>query len=173
VNRRGLVVLVLVFAALPAAAQSRGEKYAPTDGRFAVRFPGKPREMVQTTPSALGDIKVVSATYATSDGNAYLVSYTDFPEGAARTDASETLFDGLARGLTGKDGKIVDEKKGLEVGPEKSPGREIEVEKDKKRMKFRVVLRDGRLYQAAVIGSPSFVKGKDATAFLESFELTK
>ena len=40
-------------------------------------------------------------------------------------------------------------------------------------MKFRVVLRDGRLYQVAVIGTASFVKGKDARAFLESFELVK
>ena len=172
-NRRGLVALTLLLAAAPALAQPRGEKYSPKDGRFAVRFPGKPREMMQTTASAIGDLKVVTATYATSDGNAFMVSYTDFPEGAARPDASETLFDGVAKGLAGKDGKIVDEKKGVTVGPEKSPARDIEVEKDRKRLKFRVVLRDGRLYQVAVIGTPSFVKGKDATAFVESFELTK
>ena len=40
-------------------------------------------------------------------------------------------------------------------------------------MKFRVVLRDARLYQVAVIGTASFVKAKDAKAFLDSFDLTQ
>ena len=40
-------------------------------------------------------------------------------------------------------------------------------------MRFRVVLHDDRLYQVAVIGTAKFVKSKDATAFLDSFEVTK
>jgi hypothetical protein len=172
VNRSWLVAVVLVLVAAPAGAQPRGEKYEPKDGRFSVRFPGKPKEATQTAASQIGDLKVVTATYANSDGSAFMVSYTDFPEGAAKPENSGTLFDGVREGLKGKDGKLLDEKE-VKVGTDKHPGRDIEVEKDKKRMKFRVTLRDGRLYQVAVIGTASFVKGKDATAFLESFELTK
>ena len=113
----------------------------------------------------------MTATYADSAGNAYMVSYTDFPEGAAKPEASGKLFDGVRDGLK-KDGRLIEETD-VGVGTDKHPGRDIEIEKDKKRMKFRVVLRDGRLYQVAVIGTQSFVKGRDAKAFLESFELTK
>jgi hypothetical protein len=167
-----LLTAMLVLVAAPVGAQSRGEAYAPADGRFSVRFPGKPKESTQTAKSAIGELKVVTATYAFSDGSAFMVSYTDFPDGAAKSENSGTLFDGVREGLKGKDGKLLDEQE-VKVGADKHPGRDIEIEKDKKRMKFRVALRDGRLYQVAVIGTASFVKGKDAKSFIESFELTK
>jgi hypothetical protein len=170
VNRSWLVPVIIVMLAAPSAAQRR-DKYEPSGGRFSVRFLGPPKESTQTAKSQLGDLKVVTATYADSSGNAYMVSYTDFPEGAAKSDASGKLFDGVRDGLK-KDGKFIDEND-VEIGTDKHPGRDIELEKDKKRMKFRVVLRDGRLYQVAVIGSTSFVMSRDAKAFLESFELTK
>jgi hypothetical protein len=171
VIRSWLVVSLIVLAAAPASAQ-RGEVYAPNDGRFSVRFPGKPKETTQTAKSTIGELTVATATYATSDGNVYMVSYTDFPNGAAKPETSATLFDGVREGLKGKDGKLLDEKE-IKVGANKLTGRDIDIEKDKKRMRFRVTLRDGRLYQIAVIGTASFVKGKDATAFIESFDLAK
>jgi hypothetical protein len=165
------VLLVLILAA-PVLAQGRGEKFEPKDGRFSVRFPGRPKESTQITKSAIGELSVVTATYATSDGNAFMVSYTDFPEGAAKPEVSSKLFDGVRDGLKGKGGTVIGESD-VTIGADKHPGRDIEIEKDKKRMKFRVALRDGRLYQVAVIGTASFVKGRDARTFLESFELTK
>jgi hypothetical protein len=171
VNRSWLVPVIIVLMTAPLAAQ-RGDKYEPSGGRFSVRFPGQPKESNQAAKSTIGELKVVTATYADSSGNAYMVSYTDFPEGAAKPEAGGKLFDGVRDGLVGKDGKVHDDSE-AKVGSDKHPGRDIEIEKDKKRMKFRVVLRDGRLYQVAVIGTPSFVKGRDAKAFLESFELTK
>jgi hypothetical protein len=170
VNRFGYA-LVLVVVVVSAATAQRGETYAPKDGRFSIRFPGKPKESEQTAKSAIGELRVVTGTYANSDGNAFMVSYTDFPAGAAGPENSARLFDGVREGLKGKDGEV--QEKEVKVGPDKLPGRDIEIQKDKKRMRFRVVLRDGRLYQVAVIGTASFVKGKDATAFIDSFELTK
>ncbi|HEX5034668.1 MAG TPA: hypothetical protein VFW62_09325 [bacterium] len=168
--RSGLVLSLFLLATAPASAQ-RGEAYAPKDGRFTVRFPGKPKETTQTAKSTIGELAVATATYATTDGNVYMVSYTDFPTRAAKPENSGSLFDGVRNGLKGKDGKLLDEKE-IKVGPDKLPGRDIEIEKDKKRMKFRVALHNGRLYQVAVIGTAAFVKNKDATAFLESFEIT-
>jgi len=171
VTRSWLILALLVLAAAPAVAQ-RGEKYEPNAGRFSVRFPGPPKETNQLARSQVGELTVHTATYALSDGNAFMVSYSDFPEGAAKPEDAGKLYDGIREGLKGKDGKLIDEAD-VKVGADKHPGRDIEIENDKKRMKFRVVLRDGRLYQVAVIGTPTFAKGKDAKAFLESFELTK
>jgi hypothetical protein len=171
VIRSGLALSLVVLAVAPASAQ-RGEAYAPKDGRFTVRFPGKPKESTQTAKSPIGELKVATATYATNDGNVFMASYTDFPDGAAKPENGGMLFDGVRTGLKGKDGKVLDEKE-ITIGVDKVPGRDIDIEKDKKRMKFRITLHNGRLYQVAVIGTPSFVKSKDATAFIESFELTK
>jgi hypothetical protein len=164
-------VWLLSFACPTANAQSRGEDYAPKDGRFTIRFPGKPKSTTQTARSEIGDLEVSTATYATSDGNVFLVSYTDFPEEATKSEAQKTLFDGVREGLKGKDGKVLSEKE-VKVGEDKLPGRDLEIEKGKQRIRFRAVLRDNRLYQIAVVGSASFVAGKDAGRFFESFELT-
>jgi hypothetical protein len=171
VIRSSRVLALLAVMTAPASVQAVDD-YEPTDGGFRIHFPGKPKESSQKAKSAIGELKVSTATYATSDGNVYLVSYTDFPAGTAKSDMSAAFFDGVRRGLAGKDGKLLGEKD-IQIGPDQLPGRDIDIEKDKKRMKFRVVLRDGRLYQVAAIGTASFVKSKDTTAFIDSFKLTK
>lgn len=170
-----LVALVVAIASTPSevAAQLAGEAYTSADGQFKARFPGKPKVTPQTTKSALGDLKVTVATYATADANVFLVSYTDFPVAATKPENRKTLFDGVRDGVKAK-GELVAEKD-TEFGPDKLPAREVTVDRDKgkQRIKLRAVLRENRLYQMAVIGTPDFVNGKDATAFLDSLELTK
>lgn len=172
-KRLGALLAVLTVANL-AFAQGRTQVYSPTDGGFTVRFPSKPREKSETVKSSIGDLKVVTATYATSDGNAYLVSYADFPEAAAKPENRSAMYDEVRDGLKGKDGNILSDTR-LDFGPNKVPGREIEIEnkKEKKRLKYRIVQVENRLFQVAVIGSTSFATGKDADAFFKSFEITK
>lgn len=167
------LAVALVGAVGTGVAQPAGEVYASADGQFKARFPGKPKVTPQTTKSALGDLKVTVATYATADANVFLVSYTDFPVAATKPENRKTLFDGVRDGIKAK-GELVSEKD-TEFGPDKLPAREVTVDRDKgkQRIKLRAVLRDNRLYQVAVIGTPDFVAGKDATAFLDSLELTK
>jgi hypothetical protein len=169
---RLLLAAALLFLAAPAAAQPKGEKYSPEGGRFTVRFPGKPKESPKTLDSPVGDLKVFIATYALADGSVFMVSYTDFPEATVKPENTKTLFDGVRDKLKEKDGKIIADAE-VEVGPDKLPGRDIEIEKGKQRMRFRVVLRGVRLYQVAAIGSKAFATGKDATAFIDSLEFPK
>ena len=162
-------VLLLTLTGI-TVAQKSGEPYIPRDANFSVRFPESPKETSNTAKSPLGDLKVITATYATTDGNIYMTSYTDFPTGTVKADTRATLFEGVREGLKGKDGKVLTEKE-IEVGKEKLSGRELELEKGKQRVRIRIILGGDRLYQVAVIGTPAFVK--DGTKFLESFELTK
>jgi len=168
VTRPAAVAVLLSAALLTHAA----DPYSPKDGRFSVKFPGEPKESTQKTKTPLGELKVFSATWANADGNAFLVSYTDFPAGTAGAADRGTLYDGARDALKAKDGKGLSEKD-VEVGSGKLAGRDVEIEKGKQRMRFRFVVRDDRLYQVAVVGTASFVEGKDAAAFLASFELTK
>jgi hypothetical protein len=164
-------VLVALCGHTAGAAQPAGELFSPKDGRFNVRFPAKPKETSQKTQSALGELSVFTATFATTEGNVFLVSYTDFPAGSIKPETQSALFDGVRDGLK-KDGKLVSEKE-LTLGADKLPMREIVIEKSKQTLRFRVVIRESRLYQVAVVGSDEFVKGKDASAFLDSFEVIK
>jgi len=166
------LLIVFAFAAAPLAGQPPGEAFSPKGGRFAVRFPGRPKETHHATKTAVGELTVYTATYATPAGAVYLVSHTDFPAAAGTPAERATLFDGVRDGLTGKDGKVVAEKE-IAVGPDKVPGREITIDKGKQQTRFRVAVKDARLYQVAVAGTGEFVTGADATAFLDSFAFAR
>jgi hypothetical protein len=165
--------VLVVFAGV--AIGQKGEKgdYPSGEGKYSVKFPGTPKTASKTTRSAVGELTVNVATYANSDGNVYMVSYTDFPEAATKPENHATLLDGIRDGVKGKDGKIAGEEKKLESGPDKLPGREFTVEKGKQRIRYRVIVSGSRVYQVAAIGTEAFATGKDATAFLDSFQVTK
>jgi hypothetical protein len=169
---RTAAVLALALAPAALIAQQPRERYTSENGRFTVRYPGKPKLNTKTTTTAVGEVEVATLTYATSEGNIFLVSYNDFPAEATKAERLGTLFDGVRDSLKGKDGKVMSDES-VKVGKGKWPGRDVEIEKGKLRMRFRLVVRDDRLYQVAVFGTKSFVTGKDATAFLDSFEPTK
>jgi len=169
--RTTLAALIPLIALTVASAQTKPEVFSPKGGKFTLKFPGKPKEVTQAAKTAVGDLNVYTATFATTEGNVYLVSYTDFPAGTVKPDGISAMYDGVREGLK-KDGKLISEKE-LTLGGDKLPGREILIEKGKQQLRFRVVARDNRLFQVAVVGSGDFVTGKDATAFLESFEVTK
>ena len=149
------------------------KQYTSEGGKYRIKFPGEPKTVSQTTASAIGELTVSIASYANSDGNTFMISYTDFPAEATKPENHATLFDGVRDAVTGHDGKLVGEFKKLDFGPDKLPERELVVDKGKQRVRFRAILRGDRLYQVAVIGTADFVSGKDATAFLNSLELTK
>jgi hypothetical protein len=165
---------IVAFSEGQPIQQPSIEKYISKEGNFAILFPGKPKETTQTTKSPIGDVKVYTATYATKDGNVYMVSYSDLPEEATKPENLVTLFEGVREGAKGKDGEILDSGR-FEFGPDKLPGYDLDVKKDKgdQRVKFRVIVREKRLYQLAVVGSKDFAQGKDAAAFLKSFEISK
>jgi hypothetical protein len=168
--RTAFVGVVLVAAAGAALAQPGG--YSSDEGKYRVKFPDRPKVTEPVVKTDVGELKVSVATYAGSDGNTYMVSFTDFPDAATRKENHKTLLDGIREGLIKGSGKVTGEKE-REFGPDKHPGREIVVEKGKQRIKLQVIIRDSRVYQVAVIGTPEFVGGKEATKFLESFELSK
>ena len=93
---RGVVLAAaVVFFAGTVGAQP-AETFTSTEGKYAAKFPGKPKvAAAQTTRSAIGDLQVNVATYATADANVYVVSYTDFPPAAVKAENRGTLFDGV------------------------------------------------------------------------------
>lgn len=167
-----VVGFALLAVAVPVAAQPSA--YSSDEGKFSIKFPGAPKVTEQTAKSAIGELKVTAAVYANSDGSLFMVSYTDFPEAATKPANHETLLNGIRDHVKGG-GKLVGDEKNLTFGPDKLPYREFVVDKDKpkQRIKCRVIVRGERVYQLAVIGTTDFANGKEATAFLESFELTK
>lgn len=165
---RLLLVVALLALGTASGAQPK-QVFKSAEGRFAVRFPGEPKVQTKTEKTAVGELKLFSATYATSDYHIYLVSYTDFPTGATKPENRGALFDSVREAIRTRDGKLVGAEKELEFGPDKLPAREFTVDKGKQRTRYRVVLNGTRLYQQGAIGSAEFVSGKDVAAFFDTF----
>jgi hypothetical protein len=165
------VAVGLALVAFAGFALAQKPAYVSTEGKYSAKFPDTPKVTEKTAKSAAGDLTVVVASYALSDGSTYVVSYTDYPTGVEEKDR-KSFFDGVRDGVKGKEGEVKDEK-AITFGEEKWPGREFTVTKDRQRIRSRVILRDNRMYHASVIGAASFVDGKEAKAFLESLEFTK
>src|SRR5947208_2985795 len=117
----------VVALALPARAD---EEYKPKDAGFSVKFPGKPKEMTQTTKTTVGEIKVVMATYATPAGVAYLASHNDLPFDKVPDEQRKLVIEGVVNGIKGADGKVI-ESKDVEFGTDKLPGKTYTVDKGK------------------------------------------
>jgi hypothetical protein len=169
--RTVVVGFALIMLAGVADAQPR-EPYSSAEGKYRIKFPGTPKVTDKTTNSAAGELTVNIATYATSDGNTYVVSYLDYPNAVDPKNQAK-FFDALRDEVKGTDGKLIGSEKDRTIGEEKRPAREFTVEKNRQRIRLRVVLRQNRLYQVGVIGTADFVTGKDANAFMDSLELTK
>lgn len=169
------LVVGMVSVALATSAGAQQPEYVAGEGKYKVRFPGtgQPKLRTETTKTAVGDLTVNIATFANSDGSVWMVSYTDFPAAATKTENHKSLLDGIRDGAKGRDGKLSGEEKAIEHGADKLPGREFVVEKGKQRIRMRVIVSNSRVYQAALIGTEAFATGKDGTAFLDSFTITK
>src|SRR5262245_42603229 len=170
------VGFALIVLASAAGAQPR-EPYTSDHGKYSIKFPGEPKVTEQSAKGgkdAKKEVTVYIATYALNDGSIYMVSYSDLATGVDK-DKQAKFFDAIRDGVKGTDGRVLTETELLagKVGEERWPGREYTVEKFPQRIRLRVVLRENRLYQVAVIGTAAFVNGKDAEAFLYSLELTK
>jgi hypothetical protein len=169
--RRSLFAFALLALASAAGAQPK-DAYKSAEGRFAVKFPGEPKANTpKDEKTAVGNLKLATFTYATSDNNIFILTYTDFPAGATKPENRGALFDSVREAIRTKDGKLVGAEKEFEFGPDKLPAREFTVDKGKQRTRYRVVLNGSRLYQQGAIGTAEFAGGKDATAFFDSFTL--
>jgi len=166
------VVVVGLFLGVCTGEVAAQPVYSSAEGKYSIKFPNTPKVTENTTKSAVGELTVTIATYAHSDGSTFMVSYTDFPAAATNPENHAKLFVGVRDGVS-KDGKVVGKEIVLTAGFEKWPGREFTVEKGKQRIRFRVFIRNQRVYQLAVIGKPDFVTGREANTFFDSLDLTK
>jgi hypothetical protein len=165
---RTVVVGLALFAFAGAADAQLRKLHVSADGKYSVKFPGGPQLADKTAKSATGELTVHIATYALNDGNTYMVSYLDYPNAVDPKNYAK-FFDAIRDEVKG-DGKLI---KDETIGKEKWAAREFTVEKNRQRIRLRVVLRENRLYQIAVIGTVDFVASKGANDFIESLDLTK
>lgn len=146
--------------------------YRPKDGGFEVAFPAKPLETTQLVKTGLGTLQVTMLMLEHKKEAAFVVSFSEFPEGAfAGGDDEKRLNFARDGAVASAKGKLKSEKK-ITLG--KHRGRELVIESDTKgTVRTRIYAVEKRLYQTMAVGSKMFVQGKDAERFLTSFKLDR
>jgi hypothetical protein len=168
--RHILTALAVVACAVLTAGAADDEKYTSKEGKYAVVFPtGEP---VKTDTTKSSDIDIHIATVKTAD-KTYIVTYMDLPATAVREVPAKTFFDGGQKTAVANTGAKIDSTKDFAFGKEKYPAREVVADKDGNKIRSQLILAGTRLYFLTVAGPKDFATGKDATAFFESFEITK
>jgi hypothetical protein len=164
-----LALVAAVFCAVPTSRAADDEKYLSKDGKYAVKFP--PDSKVKPITQKVADLDL-HFILVQVDGKEFAVMYGDLPARLANTRASDLLDAGQKNIGSGSGAKVI-EAKDIEFGRENYPGRDIVAEKDGNKVRARVVLVGQRLYTVLVAGPKDFAISKEATRFLDSFEITK
>ncbi len=148
------------------------KSFSPKDGSFSVLMPGLPMEDKQDVKTVSGDVVVTMYLLEVKNEGSLIVSSSEFPEAALQAGTDEKRLDGARDGaVMSAKGKLRSEKKIMLDG---RPGRELTIDSEKSgTVRTRIFAADKRLYQTLIAGSKTFVSGKEAEMFLDSFKVLK
>ena len=172
---RSLSLAILVSAIAVARAQDAEWKPFTSDkGRFTATFPGKPMEQFQSVKLPGGkSVEVVLYVLELKKGEGSLaVGFTDYPAEVFKTGTDDKRLEHARDGavLSAK-GKLRSEKK-ITLGS--AAGRELLIESETRgNVRTRLFAVKNRLYQAMVVGPKKLVDSKEASKFLDSFQIAK
>jgi len=144
--------------------------FTPKEGGFTILFPGAPAESKQETKTPAGTV-TVTFFVAEQDGVTYIAGYSVFPKETMKTRTEEKRLDNARDGaVAAAKGKLESERK---FHLKKHPARESLIKGEKAFIRSRIYAVENRLYQTMVMGTKEQTKGKEATHFLDSFQLAK
>lgn len=167
--RRVLIAAVVIASCVQTARSDGGKKFVSKEGKYSIAFPTGAKLDTQERQLAKGIN--LHTVYCQSPDGLFAAMHMDLPEVMADLPAKRLLDSGV-NGLVQRGGNVLKEKD-FEFGPNKFPARDVLAEKDGKKVRVLVVLAGLRLYTLGAAGSKDFATGKDATAFFDSFEITK
>ena len=159
----------------------RWKEFSSQEGGFKVLLPGKPQASDTTAKSAVGDLAIHTFTYQGVIG--YTVLYIDYPANVQDPASTKKFFDAMRDGgisnVAQANPRIVKE---TDFSLGGHPGRSLQIElAGDMVIRIRYIALKNRVYnliatsrkaQANIMGSENDYE-LIATAFLDSFQLTK
>lgn len=163
---RTLQILCL-FAFLSASGCA--PSYNPATEPFKAKFPGTPQKMKKSiAPNGIA-LEIDITVFENASG-AYLVMYSDYPQGHVTRTGAETVLTNVANGGAAERGGTITSRTAISLGSH--PGQEITLTDPATGMKIRnrIYLVGDRLYQVMTVTKATTDKAK-IERFLDSFEV--
>lgn len=158
----------------PVKPLEAGKAFASEGGRFRVRFPRAPREVVQKVPSPAGPIEVHMAVVDKGDV-AFFASYNDYEFDPAAFDY-DAVLEGVVQGSVESSKATLRSKRDIRLGSHPGKAYEAALKLPDGRpatCRARIYMVEKRLYQVLVVEAEGKEDPKATAAFLESFALLK
>lgn len=141
-------------------------------GKFSILFPAPPNEHQHTTTSEIGEIELTQYIYDKDGTQAWVASYSDYPEKMIRLSNKEQLLKGIKyRVLDDLRARTISEQK-VKLN-NKFNGLSFVAHAKKKDLNilYKMFLVDNRVYQLSMYSSIGSFSAKDSTDFFGSFKL--
>lgn len=167
--------LLAIPATLSAAVRDTDDwiDFKPKGGKCTVQLPAKPKDMTKEIDAGGTALKINIWGYEQGSAGAYLISYTDFPEGTVDPDDTGAFFDRVQGGIisSGK-GKLSSSKNSKFL--KKYPSRDIAytVPSINGTGRVKMILVGDRLYQLMALGNDDFMDSEEVDFFFASFKLS-
>ena len=170
-RHKGAAVAAVLACGLVGTAQDAPDgKFVSKEGGFVARFPPGADVTTKTVPAPGGLKAVITTAVVKAKQQTYMVTYTVHQKGVLKAPARAILELGekatLVQPMT-----IRLDARDLAVGKEKYPARDILTERDGHQTRTRFIAADPVLYTLVVGGPKEFASSKDATDFLDTFEI--
>jgi hypothetical protein len=169
----GSIAMIFVLTAVGLAEPPMKEfkTFISKEGQFSVDLPGAPKVDVKKSEST----KTYTFSVAFADPSILLfeVSYFDLPEATVRGADSQTLLKLLRSGYR-KDAKFLEDKE-INLGKEKIPGREYQLEPASGLAIREQLFLAGTRFYILHIGAQNnkdYLTSKEANRFFDSFQIT-
>lgn len=142
------------------------------DGRFTMRFPGRPEQGAQQVDQGEEREPLLATQFLYSEGEVvYAAGYVDYPGGFSRQGTQRLFDESQHTFLKDREGRVVHQE---EVGYQQYPGREIQVAFANGLVAwYRLYLVRNRLYILSVVTTREQRSAVSPHSFLDSFELVR
>jgi flagellar basal body-associated protein FliL len=161
-------------ATVPASNTGGWKTFSSSAGKFSVDYPGTPKEVKQSQPTAVGKIDIYFYQLeANNKAMLYQAGYNDYPADVVEGADPADLLNGALQGGAGAVGGTVLSQKDITLNG--FPGKEARISAVSGALKgeftIRIYLVDNRLYQLMAGGSVGKIDEGGINRFLNSFKL--
>ncbi len=167
-------VVLAISAGFLTARDDEWTEFKPKGGKLVVKMPSKPKDISRDIDIVGGKVKANIYACEVGPTGAFLVSWTDFPDGLIDQNNITTHIDGVQGGVVGSGkGKVISTKN-IKI-QKKYVGRDVTytVPNINGTGKVRIFFVGDRLYQIMALGDDKFMKSDDIDTYFDSFELSK
>jgi len=169
--RGATAAAVLSCGLVLAAGDAETERYVSAEGGYVAYFPVGAEVKVKTEELPGGLKSGVTTAILKAKAQTFIVTYTPHQKGVLKTNAKAVLDLG-EKVVVGVPKTTRVSAKDFTLGKQKYPVRELLTLRDGNETRTRIILADPVLYTLVVGGPKEFASGKEATAFLDTFEFT-